>query len=185
MEPVERRQASSRATASDPPPPLVVGLRVCCLPFGTPHYQLEASKRQWRPLITRSACEQVLNRALSEAEFLQLEQALQRFRILGIFELRLFLSWVALQLDGEHDDSLNELPMRGDPPASSRQLPMAGNDLFTTAAMGWQELGSTQLAGQSKTPEEFWVKLGQVNTDDTEKFLQAAARAAQAFPEPR
>jgi hypothetical protein len=183
-EPFERRQASSRATAKDPLHPSTVGLRVCCLPFGTPYFQLEASRRQWRPPITRAACAQVLGRPLNEGEFSQLEQALQGFRILGILQLRLFLSLLADRLGDGADDPEQPLALESDP---DRIIPLpssVANDIFTLAAFAWQERDWRRLADQAKAPREVLADLGLASGKRQQAFLQALDRAVAAFPEP-
>jgi TIR domain/Sulfatase-modifying factor enzyme 1/Domain of unknown function (DUF4062) len=180
----ERCQASSRATAKDPLHPSSVGLRVCCLPFGTPYFQLEASKSQWRPIITRAACAQVLARPLNESEFTQLEQALQRFRILGILQLRLFLALLADRLGAGADDPEQPLSLESDRDRISLQLPSIINDVFTMAAFAWRERGWHRLADQAVAPRQVMAELGLAIGQRQQDFLQSSNRAAAAFPEP-
>lgn len=170
-DPFERRQASSRATVKDPLHPSTVGLRVCCLPFGTPYFHLDASKSQWRPLITRAACAQVLARPLNESEFIQLELVLQRFRILGILQLRLFLSFLADRLGDGADDP-------------EQPLPSVSSDVFTWAAYTWRDRGWRRLADQAKVPREVLAELGLDSDKRQQAFLRAVDRAVAAFPEP-
>jgi hypothetical protein len=183
-EPFERCQASSRATAKDLLHPSSVGLRLCCLPFGTPYFRLEASKSQWRPLITRAACAQVLGRALNESDFIQLEQVLQRFRILGILQLRLFLSLLADRLGDGSDDPEQPLSLESDQDRISPLPPSVSNDVFTLAASAWQERGWHRLADQAKAPWEVLAELGLAGGKRQQPFLQAVDRAVAAFPEP-
>jgi hypothetical protein len=97
-DPVERRQCDSRAEASEPLHPSTVGLRVCCLPLGTPVQELKASRHQWRPPVSRSACEEVLGHQLSEAHHADLLLGLRKFRILTLPRIRYFLSFTAVDL---------------------------------------------------------------------------------------
>jgi hypothetical protein len=183
-DPFERRQASSRATAKDRLHPSTVGLRVCCLPFGTPYFQLEAAKSQWRPLITRAACGQVLDRALNESEFSQLEQALQRFRILGILRLRFFLSLLADRLGVGADDPEHPLALESDQDRISSLPSSVANDVFTLAASAWQERGWHRLADQAKAPEDVLAELGFASDKRQQAFQQAVDRSVTAFPGP-
>jgi hypothetical protein len=183
-DPSERRQASSRATAKDALHPSSVGVRVCCLPFGTPYFQLEASKSQWRPIITRAACAQVLDRPLNESEFNQLEQALQSFRILGILQLRLFLALLADRLGAGADDPEQPLSMEFDRDRISPSPPSVFNDVFTTAAFAWRERGWHRLADQAMAPRSVMAELGLAIGQRRQDFLQSLDRAAAAFPEP-
>ncbi len=162
-----------------------VGLRVCCLPFGTPYFHLEASKSQWRPLITHAACARALARPLSEAEFLQLEQALRRFRILGLLHLRLFLSLLADRLGDGAADPQHPLALETDPDGLRRLATPAATDPFTTAAFAWQERDWRRLADSARSPQELLAELGLVSGERQQAVLHAIDRAASAFPEPR
>ena len=182
--PVARRQAGSRAKADDPLHPSTVGLRVCCLPFGTPYFQLEASKSQWRPPITRAACQQVLARPLSEREFTQLEQALQQSRILGILQLRFFLALLADRIGAGADDPQHPLTHEPDPDGVTRLDLVNINDSFAMASFAWQKRGWAKLATQAKTPQLFMAELGLRGAERQQAFLQAVDRARIAFREP-
>ncbi|MFM7642891.1 MAG: formylglycine-generating enzyme family protein, partial [Cyanobium sp.] len=183
-DPFERRQASSRATAKDPLHPSSVGLRVCCLPFGTPYFQLEASKSQWRPLITRAACAQVLARPLNESEFSHLVQALQRFRILGILQLRLFLSLLADRLGDGADDPEHPLALVSDQDRLSSKPPAISNEVFTSSASVWRERGWHRLADHVKAPQQVLAELGLSGGKRQEALRRALVRSVAAFPEP-
>ena len=92
-----------------------VGLRVCCLPFGTPFHQLEASKSQWRPHLTRTACEQVIGRPMTEKMFEDLLRGIKKFRIQTLTRVRFFLALVSeLQLsDLEQTNITTEIKAAG------------------------------------------------------------------------
>jgi len=97
-DPYDRRKAFSRAEVPDPLHPSTVGLRVCCLPIGTPFNQLQASRLQWRPPVTLGACRKVLGSSLTEAHYSDLVRGLRRFRILTVVRIRLFLGVTAASL---------------------------------------------------------------------------------------
>jgi hypothetical protein len=173
-DPVERCQASSRAEAKDGLPPETVGLRVCCLPFGTPSHRLEASKRQWRPRLTRLACEQVLGKPLGEAEFEELLRGMQRFRIQTVARVRFFLVMMRERLS--HDD---EAERHRDPGV----LLGTGGDGFEAFAKRMGD-GGNKLADRSRTPQEFWAGLRLHEEETLRRLNDAYQKAVIAFPDP-
>jgi hypothetical protein len=193
-DPVERRQARSRAEASETWAPLTVGMRVCCLPFGTPFQRLEASRAQWRPPLTRTACEQVLGQPLSEERFENLQRGLRRFRIRATRPLRLFLALLADYLGAGAVDSRHPLRL-SDPEAEDRfarglaDLSIAGEeavgtagDQFSAAAFLWKDRALRERAEQAASAEAFWTALGLPKGERQDSFLRAWTRAVNAFP---
>lgn len=194
VEPYERRQPSSRAEAIESLHPSAVGLRVCCLPFGTPALQLDASRSQWRPPITRAACEQVLGQSLTDSAFDDLEHGLRRFRIVAAPGLFLFLSLLADVLAGGADDPGHPLRLR-EPAAVDRfAQAMAGFTManeskegitrapFSAAAFLWDDRALRELADQTGTAEAFWAALDLPRDARRDAFLSAWRRAVRAFP---
>ncbi len=126
----------------------------------------------------------MLGRPLNESDFIQLVQVLQRFRILGILQLRLFLSLLADRLGDGSDDPEQPLSLEPDHDRISPLPPSVSNDVFTLAASAWQERGWHRLADQAKAPWEVLAELGLAGSKRQQPFLQAVDRAAAAFPEP-
>ena len=187
-DPFERRQASSRAEANEPLPPSSVGMRLCCLPFGTPSQQLETSRTQWRPPLTKSLCEQVLDQHLTELQFECVERALRRHRILAAKQLRLFLPLMADRAGGGYADLRHPLRLRNPTVDPDIERAFAGEDrslmeLADEAAALWEER-VRELAVQAASPEAFWATLGMPSEERRADFLAAWSRAARAFPEP-
>jgi hypothetical protein len=190
-DPVGRRQCGSRAEASESLPPSTVGLRVCCLPFGTPPEQLEASRSHWRPPLSRSACEEMLARPLSEEAFADLMRGLRRFRIRSARQLRLFFSLLADRLGAGADDPRQ--PLRLDEAAAGDAFAKALADPaitvgnpgwsasfpYSSAAYLWQWHGLRQRAEEVSEPEAFWAFL-ELGGGQRQQAFEAAARRALA-----
>jgi hypothetical protein len=197
QDPVERRQCGSRAEASDPLHPSTVGLRVCCLPLGTPPQQLQASRRQWRPPVLRSACDDVLGLSLSEAQFSDLQRGLRRFRIVTAPQLRLFLSLLADRQGAGATDPHH--PLRSDEATTAEAFAEALADPavaeggpgwrepypYSLAAFLWRRDGWRQRAERAVGPEAFWAELALGGAGRQQAFAAAYQRAQLHFGEPR
>ena len=197
QDPVERRQCGSRAEASDPLHPSTVGLRVCCLPLGTPPQQLKASRRQWRPPVLRSACDDVLGLSLSEAQFSDLQRGLRRFRIVTAPQLRLFLSLLADRQGAGATDPHH--PLRSDEATTAEAFAEALADPavaeggpgwrepypYSLAAFLWRRDGWRQRAERAVGPEAFWAELALGGAGRQQAFAAAYQRAQLHFGEPR
>jgi hypothetical protein len=187
-DPVERRQASSRAEPSELWHPSTVGLRVCCLPFGTPIQTLEASRSQWRPPLSQAACELVLDQPLTENQFEELTGGLRRFQIRAATRLRMFLSLLADRMGGGFADSGHPLRLRNpvvDPDIEAAFLmrDRGFEELVGEAAFMWKDCGLWEPADQAASPEAFWAALGLPQGERWVAFHAAWNRAVSAFPD--
>jgi hypothetical protein len=116
---------------------------------------------------------------------MQLEQALQRFHILGLLRLRLFLSLLADRLAGGADDPQHPLSLEMVPDGLRRLASPAATDVFALAALAWRERAWRRLADTAKPPQELLADLGLAGKERQQAVLRAVDRAAAAFPEPR
>jgi hypothetical protein len=161
---------------------------VCCLPFGTPIQELEASRNQWRPPLTQAACEQVLGTFLTETQFAELERGLRRFRICAKTRLRLFLPLLADRLGGGFADLRH--PLRRNDPAVDPRIAAAFargdrdlGELVSEAAVAWDDRNLRETADQAAAPEAFWAALGLPRGERWQAFHAAWNRALNAFPD--
>jgi hypothetical protein len=164
------RVASRRASSLGSIPLSSVGLRVCCLPIGTPYRQLESSRQQWRPPVSRSACEKALGCHLKKFHYADLLLGLRLFKILTLPRLRYFLSMLAAPPPPGVIDWINVATMANqfDPTIESGNSNPEDGEIYRSA-------GALHLSGRKQ-----YTAFAQYIGDN--EILKGASVVAELYP---
>lgn len=165
----QRYRSASRVSSSAGIASECIGLRVCCLPVSTPYRRLFASRSQWRPVVSRSQCEQVFGNPLTNDQYEDLQRCLRRFRILTVPRIRLFLSMVGL-VTGGLEQLLQEPAFDAEREVDERPAKRDSEDLLR-----FRGAGGLALYGRSS-----YVELAEVLKDP--KVIEGAEYVAVHHP---